>query len=101
MKTCDITCKTWHDVLIEKGFDSSSSRSLIGFLSWNRGEEFRNIGKEITEIFSGYEGKVFARDVVSSKYNDKGILFFNDEISQDIANEMFDAIMSYEQNEVY
>jgi hypothetical protein len=60
---------------MEKGFDSSTAKSLIGFISWNKGEEFNKLGKEITEIFLGYEGKVIAKDVVSSKYNDKGLLF--------------------------
>lgn len=101
MTICDIKCKTWHDVLMEKGVDSSTSKSLIGFISWNKGEEFNKLGKEITEIFSGYEGKVIAKDVVSSKYNDKGILFFSTDIPENIANEIFDTIMSYEQNHVY
>lgn len=101
MSICDIKCKTWHDVLIEKGFDPSTAKSLIGFVSWNKGEEFNHLGREITEIYAGYEGKVLAKDVISCKFNDKGILFFNKEVSESVANKIFDAIMGYEQNNVY
>ena len=94
-------CKTWQDVLLEKGFDYSTAKALVGFLSWNRGEEFSKLGNEITEMLSGYEGKVFAKDVVSLNYNDKGILFFNTDISEEIANKIFEEIMSYEQDDVY
>ena len=98
---CDIKCKTWQDVLIEKGFEFSTSKSLIGFISWNEGEEFNKLGKKITEVLSGYQGRVFVKDVVSTNFNDKGLLFFNTEISEESANKIFDAIMSYEQNNVY
>lgn len=101
METCNTKCKTWQQVLIEKGVESSISKSFIGFISWNKGEEFNKLGREITEIFSGYEGKVVAKDVVSNIHNDKGLLFFNADIPENIANEIFDTIMSYEQNEVY
>lgn len=101
MDIYNTTCKTWHDVLIEKGLDSSISKSLIGFISWNKGEEFANLGKKITEVLSEYQGRVFAKDVVSSNFNDKGLLFFNVAIPDDVANKIFYAIMSYEQNNVY
>lgn len=94
-------CKTWQDVLIEKGFDSATSKALIGFISWNKGEEFSKLGTEITQLLSGYEGKVFAKDVTAINYNDKGLLFFSTDIAQEIANKIFEAIMSYEQNDVY
>ncbi len=97
----NICCKTWQDVLIEKGFDSSTAKALIGFISWNKGEEFFKLGTEITQLLSGYEGKVFAKDVTAINYNDKGLLFFSTDISQEIANKIFEAIMSYEQNNVY
>jgi hypothetical protein len=96
-----ITCKTWQDVLNEKGFDSVVCKSLIGFISWNKGEKFTKLGKELTEILSGHKGRVFIKDVSSSKYNDTGLVLFNTDISEDVANEVFDAIMSYEQNNVY
>lgn len=101
MDRCDIECNTWHDILIKKGFNPDLSRALIGFISWNKGEEFEKLGKEITEVLSGHEGKVFVKDVASTKLNDKGLLFFNMDIPQDVSNNVFDAIMDYEQNEVY
>lgn len=101
LNTYNIKCKTWHDVLLEKGFNSSNSTPLIGFISWNKGEEFTKIGREITEVLSGYEGRLFVKDVVSINYNDKGLMFFSSEIPDDVSNKMFDAIMSYEQNNVY
>lgn len=98
---CNTKCKTWQDVLIEKNFESSTSKSLIGFISWNKGEEFNKLGEKITEVLSGYQGKIFAKDVVSTNFNDKGLLFLNTEISKESANKIFDTIMSYEQNNVY
>lgn len=97
----NICCKTWKDVLIEKGFDSDTSNSLIGFISWNKGEEFSKIGTEITQLLSGYEGRIFAKDVSAINYNDKGLLFFSSDIPQEMANKIFESIMSYEQNNVY
>jgi len=94
-------CKTWQDVLIEKGFDSSTATSLIGFISWNKGEEFTKLGKEITEVLYGFEGTVFSKDVASTDYNDKGLLFFDTDIPDETANKIFETIMSYEQNNVY
>jgi hypothetical protein len=101
LDSCNSKCKTWKDVLIEKNFEFSISESLIGFISWNKGEEFSKLGKKITEILSAYQGRVFVKDVVSTNFNDKGLLFLNTEISEDGANKMFEAIMSYEQENVY
>ena len=101
MDLCNIECKTWQDVLIEKNFEFSTSKSLIGFISWNEGENFNKLGKKITEVLSGHQGKVFVADVVSTNFNDKGLLFLNTETSEETANKIFDAIMSYEQNNVY
>lgn len=101
MDTLDLLCDTWHDVLMQNGFDASSAKSLIGFVSWNKGDEFPHLGREITEILSGYEGKVFAKDAVSSIYGDKALLFLNKDTSEETANKMFDVIMNYEQNKVY
>lgn len=97
----DLLCDTWHDVLIENGFDSSEAKSLIGFVSWNKGEEFAHLGREITEILSDYEGRVFAKDAVSGSYGDKALLFFDKDISEETAGKMFEAIMNYEQKQVY
>ena len=101
MAICNTQCKTWQDVLVEKGFDLPISKSVIGFISWNKGEEFNMLGKELTEILSGHAGNVFIKDVVSNNYNDKGLILFNTDIPEYVANEMFDAIMDYEQNNVY
>lgn len=101
MSTSNLNCDTWHDVLIQKGFDSQSVKALIGFICWNKGDEFAKLGSEITEILSGYEGKVYAKDSVSTTYKDRALLFFNEDIPEGTVNKMFDAIMDYEQNEVY
>jgi hypothetical protein len=101
MTNSELSCDTWHDVLIKNGFDSREARSLIGFVSWNKGEEFAYLGREITEVLSDYEGKVFAKDAVSSTYGDKALLFFNQDLSEETASRMFEVIMNYEQNEVY
>lgn len=101
MDVFNIKCKTWHDVLIEKGFDPSISKALIGFISWNKGEEFNNLDSKINEILCNQVGTVFANEVESSNYNDRGLIFFNVEVSKPIANKIFDAIMNYEQMNVY
>lgn len=84
-----------------KGFERSIVKNLIGFISWNKGEEHPKLGREITELLSTYEGKVFVKDVASMNFNDKGLLFFSTDVSDEIANQMFDTIMDYEQHEVY
>lgn len=92
---------TWHDVLIKNGFDTKEARSLIGFVSWNKGDEFAYLGREITEVLSDYEGKVFAKDAVSTRYGDKALLFFDKDISEETSGKIFDVIMNYEQDKVY
>jgi hypothetical protein len=94
-------CKTWQEVLIEKGFEPSISKALIGFISWNRGEEFNKLGKKITEVLSEHQGKVVVKDVVSANFNDKGLLFLNAETTEEAANKIFEVIMGYEQDNVY
>jgi hypothetical protein len=101
MSATKLKNETWHDVLISNGFNPSTAKSLIGFVSWNKGDEFAYLGREITEVLSDYEGKVFVKDAVSSSYGDKSLLFFSQDVSEDTAYKMFDAIMSYEQNQVY
>ena len=94
-------CKTWQEVLIEKGFEPSISKTLIGFISWNRGEEFNKLGKKITEVLSEHQGKVVVKDVVSANFNDKGLLFLSAEVAEEAVNNMFEVIMGYEQDNVY
>lgn len=101
MTVCNTNCKTWQDVLIEKGFDPILAKSLIGFISWNKGEKFTKLGRELTEILTDYQGRVFIKDVSSKEYNDTGLVLFDTDIPEDIANKVFDSIMSYEQNNVY
>lgn len=101
MSTSDLKCDTWHDVLIKAGVDTSVARSLIGFISWNKGDEFPRLGTEITEVLNGYEGKVFAKDAVNKSYGDKALLFFSTDISKSMSEKIFDIIMNYEQKEVY
>lgn len=96
-----IETNTWQDVLTTKGFNHSTVSNLIGFISWNKGEEHPKLGREITELLSTNEGKVFVKDVTSMNFNDKGLLFFSNDVSEETANEIFDVIMDYEQNEVY
>jgi len=93
--------QTWGEVLISKGMDKKVTDSLIGFISWNKGEPLSSIGKEINDILSGYQGKIVAKDVISNKYNDDGLLLFSEVISDEMANSIFEAIMSFEQEEVY
>jgi hypothetical protein len=101
MTAANIKHDTWHDVLIENGFEPGKVKSLIGFISWNKGDEFAYLGREITEVLSGYEGRVFVKDTVSSEYGDKALMFFSQDITGSTANRMFEVIMNYEQNHVY
>jgi hypothetical protein len=94
-------CTTWRDVLIDKGFDTTICDSFIGFVSWNKGEEIFQLGEKISKALEGYEGKVVAKDVKSTNYNDTGLLFFNEEISGEIATGVFNSIIEYEQEDVY
>lgn len=97
----DLTCLTWHEVLIKKGITPEMSKSLIGFTAWNQDELPDKLGKHITDILQQYSGKIIAKDVVGTKYNDIGLLFLNNDIPEDIATKVFDTIMSYEQEVVY
>jgi hypothetical protein len=101
MSTAELKNDTWHDVLIRNGFNPSMAQSLIGFVSWNKGDEFAYLGREITEVLSDYEGRLFAKDAVSSSYGDKALLFFDQDVSEETACKMFEVIMDYEQNQVY
>ena len=97
----DLTCLTWHEVLIEKGINPEISKSLIGFTSWNQKELPDKLGKHITDILQEYSGNVIVKDVIGTKYNDIGLLFLNNDMLQDVATNVFDTIMKYEQEHVY
>ena len=97
----DPLCLTWHEVLVKKGINPEMSKSLIGFTSWNQNEIPDKLGKHITDILQKYDGRVIAKDVVGTRYNDIGLLFLNNDIPEDVATEVFDTIMNYEQEEVY
>ena len=97
----DSTCLTWHEVLIKKGIRPEISKSLIGFTSWNQNEIPDKLGKHITDILKQHNGKVIAKDVVGTRYNDTGLLFLSKDMPEDVATEVFDTIMNYEQEDVY
>ncbi|MBU3145238.1 hypothetical protein [Clostridium sp. CF012] len=97
----DSICLTWHEVLIKNGINPRVSKSLIGFTSWNQKELPDKLGKHITDILKEYSGKVIVKDVIGTKYNDIGLLFLNTEIPEDVATNVFDTIMKYEQEDVY
>jgi len=92
---------TWQQVLINNGIDKDKAKSLIGFVSWNRGEPMRDLGEEMTQILSNHRGKVIVKDVSSVNYNDVGLLLLSQDATATDANEIFNIIMDYEQNEVY
>jgi hypothetical protein len=97
----DSTCITWHEVLMKKGISPEIAKSLIGFTTWNQNEIPDKLGKHITDILQEHSGKVIAKDVVGTDYNDLGLLFLNNDIPEDMATKVFDTIMNYEQEEVY
>ena len=97
----DLTCLTWHEVLIKKGINPEISKSLIGFTSWNQKELPDKLGKHITDILQGYSGKIIVKDVMGTEYNDTGLLFLNNDMPEDVAIMVFDIIMKHEQEEVY
>lgn len=97
----DPRCITWCEVLVKKGINPEIAKSLIGFTSWNQKEIPDKLGKHITDILQEYSGKVIAKDVVGTRYNDIGLLFLSNDIPEDVATEIFDIIMNYEQEEVY
>lgn len=95
MKTIN---KTWKDVLKEKGFDENITDSFIGFISWHKGEMYSNLGEKISNVLSDYSGDVIAKDVFCSIENDEGLIFMKKEISENVANEIFETITIYEEN---
>ena len=97
----DSICLTWHEILIKKGINPEMSKSLIGFTSWNQNEIPDKLGKHITDILKEYSGKLIVKDVVSTRYNDNGLLFLKINIPEDVATKVFNIIMNYEQEEVY
>lgn len=97
MKTkTDLTCLTWHEVLIKKGINPEISKSLIGFTSWNQNELPDKLGKHITDILQGYSGNVIVKDVIGTEYNDTGLLILNNDMAEGVATMVFDIIMKYE-----
>ncbi|WFD12043.1 hypothetical protein [Tepidibacter hydrothermalis] len=92
---------TWKEILINKGFDECITKSFIGFIAWKQDEIFSKLGEEINDVLAGYEGKIVAKDVICDKYKSIGILFFNKDVSQDISDNIFNAIQYCEYNEVY
>ena len=101
MRSNEVTNTTWQDVLVEQGIGESTAKSMIGFISWNRDEPSPLIGKDITDILKDGHENVIVKDVGSKSYNDRGLLFINNEIDSETANEIFDIIMEYEQEKVY
>jgi hypothetical protein len=96
MKYKELKNTTWQDVLAEHNVDEAASKSLIGFVSWNRNEPSPLIGKDITGILKDSRGNVIVKDVGSKSYNDRGLLFVDKEMDIETANEIFDIIMEYE-----
>ena len=91
----------WHEVLSKKGFDSMTSSSFIGFIAWEKNNMFSKMGKEINDALLGYEGRVIAMDVHSTKYNNIGVIFVNKDIPEESTYDIFNAILDYEHEEVY
>ncbi|MEW9124267.1 MAG: hypothetical protein AB2421_16265 [Thermotaleaceae bacterium] len=92
---------TWHEVLRRKGIESSIVESLIGFISWKKNEIYPRLGQEITDVLKNHTGQVIALDVSNDLYHHQGIVFFNRELSEDIASQIFSEILDYEYQEVY
>ena len=92
---------TWQEVLINKGYSQSLAKSFIGFIAWEEGKNFSKLGKEITDVTTGYEGRILAKDVNNKEHNSKGILFLSNDISDKIADKVFEVILDYEHKEVY
>lgn len=95
------SCKTWRDVLAQNGASKDESENFIGFVAWNKGDVYADIGSDINRLLNEHTGRVFSRDVSGKHYNDRGIVFTSTEISPQRANEFFDIIMEYEQEDVY
>jgi hypothetical protein len=77
MKNSDLKNITWQEVLVDRGIDEDASKSLIGFVSWNRDEPSPLIGEDVTDILKDSHGSVLVKDVGSKSYNDRGLLFVN------------------------
>lgn len=92
---------TWQEVLTVGGMDADTASRLIGFVSWNKDEMAPLLGQDITNILSQSGGKAVVKDVSTSAYNDRGLLFLEEDVPDDSAHRMFDIIMDYEQQEVY
>jgi hypothetical protein len=101
MNISDLLNDTWHEVLIRNGIDAYTARNFIGFVAWNKGDEFPKLGREITEVVSDSKGRIYVKDAISSRYGDKALLFFSIDVAESTSNKIFDIIMEYEQNEVY
>jgi hypothetical protein len=101
MKDKELNHITWQDVLSDHGIDKAISKSLIGFVSWNKDEAAPPLGKDITNVLSDSNGKAIAKDVGATQYNDRGLLFFDRDVPDEVANNIFDIIMEYEQEKVY
>lgn len=98
MKKLDIT---WQELLEEKGIEPKLARKIFAFISWNENEGFSGLGNKITQILFSCNDRLIIKDVTSKKYNDIGLLFLTEDLSTEIANEIFDIIMSYEQEVIY
>lgn len=92
---------TWKEVLAKKGFDKQTADAFIGFIAWEEGNMFAKLGEEITEVLAGHEGEVFAKDVINTKYENTGVLFFNRNIPEKTVHQVFDTILTYEHENVY
>lgn len=97
----DNTKISWKDLLIKNGFKDEIVNSFIGFISWKTNSIYPKLGNEITDVLTGYSGRVIAKDVYCEKYKSYGIIFLNKEIPYDVAQKIHDIIISYENEEVY
>lgn len=92
---------SWKDLLSKKNIDKNVIEKFIGFISWQPDNIYPKLGKEITDILTGYTGNVIAIDVYCEKYNTLGLLFVNKTISIENAEVIFNTIISYENEEIY
>ncbi|MFZ5969895.1 MAG: hypothetical protein ACOYVK_22265 [Bacillota bacterium] len=92
---------TWHDLLIQKGIDPSSAKALISFISWNQNTEYPHLGERITNILASNAGSIFVKDAARRKHGDRGLLFLDRDLPDDVASDMFNIIIDYEEEEMY
>lgn len=92
---------TWQEVLKQEGFINEVAESFVGFIAWEKNNMFPKLGKEITEVLAGHEGRVYVKDIISKKYNNTGLLFFNNNVLEEVAEQVFVTILDYEHQEVY